>query len=55
MHPAAHAGKSTLLNALLGSELLPMSNVPETARIVRIEHTPTQAEPELEEPAHVRD
>ena len=34
------AGKSTLLNALLGSMLLPSSNVPETARITRITHTP---------------
>jgi GTPase SAR1 family protein len=34
----AKAGKSTLINALLGAELLPTSNVPETARIVRVKH-----------------
>jgi hypothetical protein len=33
------AGKSTLLNALLGAVVLPSSNVPETARITRITHT----------------
>jgi small GTP-binding protein len=32
------SGKSTLINALLGQELLPSSNVPETARIVRVKH-----------------
>ena len=35
-----YAGKSTLLNALLGAICLPSSNVPETARITRIIHTP---------------
>ncbi|KAK9845844.1 hypothetical protein WJX81_004061 [Elliptochloris bilobata] len=40
------SGKSTLLNALLGSMLLPSSNVPETARITRITHTPlTEGQP----------
>ena len=34
------AGKSTLLNGLLGALVLPSSNVPETARITRIIHTP---------------
>lgn len=32
------AGKSTTINAWLGDEFLPMSNVPETARVVRISH-----------------
>jgi GTPase SAR1 family protein len=32
------SGKSTLINALLGEEFLPSSNVPETARIVRVRH-----------------
>jgi GTPase SAR1 family protein len=34
------AGKSTLINALLGHDFLPTSNVPETARLVRIRHVP---------------
>lgn len=34
----AKSGKSTLLNALIGRDLLPSNNVPETARIVRIHH-----------------
>ena len=34
------AGKSTLLNALIGSTLLPSTNVPETARICQIQHSP---------------
>jgi tRNA U34 5-carboxymethylaminomethyl modifying GTPase MnmE/TrmE len=34
------SGKSTLLNAWLGARFLPDSNTPETARIVRIRHTP---------------
>lgn len=33
-------GKSTLINAWLGDEYLPSSNVPETAQIVRIRHNP---------------
>ena len=32
------AGKSTLLNALIGANCLPANNVPETARITRITH-----------------
>lgn len=36
----AKSGKSTFINAILGSEYLPSSNVPETARIVRITHNP---------------
>ena len=44
-----NAGKSTLLNALLGAICLPSSNVPETARITRIIHTPLEdgKQPEL--------
>lgn len=42
------SGKSTLINALLGSECLPSSNAPETARIVRIRHEPAADEPVLE-------
>lgn len=34
------AGKSTLINALLGGDFLPSSNVPETAVLVRVEHAP---------------
>jgi len=33
------SGKSTFINAILGNEYLPTSNVPETARIVRIIHS----------------
>ena len=33
------AGKSTFLNALLGNEYLPTSNVPETSNILYIKHT----------------
>ncbi|GFR43890.1 hypothetical protein Agub_g5019, partial [Astrephomene gubernaculifera] len=45
------SGKSTLLNALMGAEVLPMNNVPETARIVRITHDPTAREPHLRDAA----
>jgi len=34
----AKSGKSSLLNAWLGNEYLPSSNVPETANIIRIKH-----------------
>ncbi|KAG2498988.1 hypothetical protein HYH03_003174 [Edaphochlamys debaryana] len=44
------SGKSTLLNSFLGAEVLPMNNVPETARIVRIVHDPSAKEPILREP-----
>lgn len=37
----AKTGKSSLLNAWLGDEFLPMSNTPETARMVRIFHDPS--------------
>ncbi len=37
----AKSGKSTLLNALIGHDILPSNNVPETARVVRIIHDPT--------------
>ncbi len=33
------SGKSTFLNALMGNEFLPMSNVPETAVTVKIRHS----------------
>lgn len=36
----AKSGKSTLLNALLGGEFLPVANTPETARVVHIAHSP---------------
>jgi ribosome biogenesis GTPase A len=35
-------GKSTLINALVGEELLPMNNVPETSRIVKVVHSALQ-------------
>ncbi|KAK3237427.1 hypothetical protein CYMTET_52497 [Cymbomonas tetramitiformis] len=34
----AKSGKSTLINSLLGDDILPSSNVPETARICRVVH-----------------
>ncbi|GAX72603.1 hypothetical protein CEUSTIGMA_g59.t1 [Chlamydomonas eustigma] len=34
------SGKSTLINALVGHELMPVNNVPETARICKVVHTP---------------
>jgi len=40
------AGKSTLINAFLGNEILPVNNVPETARICRIKHVPAASCPE---------
>ena len=40
-------GKSTLLNALIGARILPTSNVPETARIARLQHAPECMEPVL--------
>ncbi len=44
------AGKSTLLNALLGDKVLPSSNVTETARIVRLQHAPSRTLPLLSYP-----
>lgn len=41
------SGKSTLINALLGQNFLPSSNVPETARIVRIKHAAGDADGSL--------
>ena len=41
------SGKSTFLNALLGRDCMPMGTVPETARICRIVHDRTAAEPVL--------
>jgi hypothetical protein len=41
------AGKSTLLNALIGARILPTSNIPETARITRLRHAPDCMEPVL--------
>jgi len=46
----AKSGKSTLINALVGSELMPMNNVPETARICKVVHDPGAKEPYLVEP-----
>ncbi|KAI7841857.1 hypothetical protein COHA_004386 [Chlorella ohadii] len=51
----AKAGKSTLINALLSEQLLPSSNVPETSRIVALEHsaaTAAGAPPRLSYAAH---
>lgn len=45
-HRYVCAGKSTLINAFLGNELLPVNNVPETARICRITHSTTAECPE---------
>jgi hypothetical protein len=39
----AKAGKSTLINALLSEQLLPSNNVPETSRIVALEHSAATA------------
>lgn len=44
---AIKSGKSTLLNALLGDAVLPSNNVPETARIVRLQHAPARDSPRL--------
>lgn len=41
------SGKSTFLNALLGAEYLPISNVPETASIVHILHSPNEDQGKL--------
>lgn len=41
------SGKSVFLNALLGDELLPSSNVAETARVVHILHDPERDQPLL--------
>lgn len=45
--PALHpcAGKSTLLNAIMGSNFLPNTNVPETAAIVMVKDDPHATEP----------
>ncbi|KAF5828209.1 hypothetical protein DUNSADRAFT_18021 [Dunaliella salina] len=45
------SGKSTLINALVGDELLPMNNVPETARICKVVHTERAHQPYMMEPA----
>jgi hypothetical protein len=49
--PDPTAGKSTLLNAILGASILPANNVPETARIIAIHHTPDAATARLSYPA----
>jgi hypothetical protein len=41
------AGKSTLINALLGDTLLPSNNVPETARITAVHHCADASAPPL--------
>uniref|UniRef100_A0A7S3R370 Dynamin N-terminal domain-containing protein n=1 Tax=Dunaliella tertiolecta TaxID=3047 RepID=A0A7S3R370_DUNTE len=45
------SGKSTLINALVGDELLPMNNVPETARICKVVHSERAHQPFMMEPA----
>lgn len=45
----AKSGKSTLINAWLGGEFLPVANTPETARVVHISHNPTCPEGRLME------
>jgi small GTP-binding protein len=35
------AGKSTLINSWLGNEYMPASHIPETARVVRVKHAPS--------------
>ncbi|GMH36648.1 hypothetical protein BSKO_04521 [Bryopsis sp. KO-2023] len=45
------SGKSTLLNALLGSTCLPTNNVPETARVCAIRHSAPGSIPQLSEPS----
>jgi|GEM_PF-5779265 len=45
----AKSGKSTLLNAWLGGEFLPVANTPETARVVYISHNPACPEGRLME------
>eukprot|EP01006_Ploeotia_vitrea_P046531 TRINITY_DN67031_c6_g6_i2.p1 TRINITY_DN67031_c6_g6~~TRINITY_DN67031_c6_g6_i2.p1 ORF type:complete len:792 (-),score=43.96 TRINITY_DN67031_c6_g6_i2:1255-3555(-) len=44
------SGKSTFLNALMGCDYLPSHNLPETARIVRVDHTPELPEGRLTDP-----
>jgi len=51
MHAIEHAGKSTLINALCGEDLLPCNNVPETARICKVVHSERVQQPFLMEPA----
>eukprot|EP00983_Pelagomonas_calceolata_P012367 396142-Pelagomonas_calceolata.AAC.5 len=46
-----YVGKSTLINALVGDELLPMNNVPETARICKVVHSERAHQPFMMEPA----
>jgi hypothetical protein len=41
------AGKSTLINALLGDTLMPSNNVPETARITAVHHCTDVSAPPL--------
>lgn len=50
----AKSGKSTLLNALLGGEFLPVANTPETARVVYIRHSPSYPEGRLMEGASIQ-
>ena len=45
------AGKSTLINALLGAEALPVSNVPSTAVVIRVRHLPGLTNPKLRDPS----
>jgi GTPase SAR1 family protein len=41
------SGKSTFLNAMMGRDFLPSHNVPETACIVRVKHTPDRKDGRL--------
>lgn len=41
------SGKSTFLNAMMGRDFLPSHNVPETACIVRVKHSPNRKDGRL--------
>jgi len=49
----AKSGKSTLINAWIGGEFLPVANIPETARVVRISHVPSFTDGRLREGAEI--
>jgi len=47
------AGKSTIVNALIGDEVLPVSNIPATAVSIKVRHSEFSSEPRLLEPTPV--